>query len=326
MNPGGLRGMGCLPHLPTWQVQLLLPALRRHRTEESDAVPLRSRSFSKQSPAHLSRATGSSRPQVPGQPHPGADRLGYTSGMPTLFVVIPVFNEAATAREAINRVSAIAFSPPWKQHIIVVDDGSDESTRRALEAATADRTTAMTLLRHAINRGKGAALLSGFDAACRMSRTPLDAAVIQDADLEYDPHDFLAILTALDSLGEAAAVIGNRWHQGQVQRGPRGWMHMSVNRLLTRASNHMTGLGISDMECCYKAMRISVLRTIVPQLTEQRFGIEPQIVAAWARSQVPLREVPVSYAPRSFAEGKKIRAADGLRALWVIAQGRRSTP
>jgi hypothetical protein len=153
--------------------------------------------------------------------------------------------------------------------------------------------------------------------------TDSDAMLVQDADLEYDPADFRALLAALSS-PSIGAVFGNRWGTGSKRTGYRH-MHALANRTLTWISNQATGLGVHDMECCYKLLRIPALRTVLPWLSEERFGIEPQIAAALARAHIRVAEVPVQYSPRTFAEGKKIRWTDGVRALWVIVRERLRT-
>ena len=218
----------------------------------------------------------------------------------------------------LDRIASVALPSGWRCEVILVDDGSASPTRIALDQQALLRPNFVTLLRHERNQGKGAALLTGLSHASTKSCDPLDAVIVQDADLEYDPADFAALIEALEPLGLRGTAIGNRWHKGQVQPGPRGLAHMWVNRLLTIASNVATGLRLSDMECCYKVMRVAALVEVLPRLTEQRFGIEPQIVASWAKLHLPIREVPVSYEPRGFNEGKKIRPQDGIRALWVI--------
>jgi hypothetical protein len=126
--------------------------------------------------------------------------------------------------------------------------------------------------------------------------------------------------------GAADAVFGNRWGTDSELRFTRR-IHRGLNRALTAASNALSGLRVADMECCYKAFRVPTLRAVLPWLSEDRFGIEPQIAAALGRLRARVAEVPVRYAPRSFAEGKKIRPRDGVQALWVIARERlRATP
>lgn len=201
----------------------------------------------------------------------------------------------------------------------MVDDGSRAEAARLAERCAASEPERVVLLAHPRNRGKGAALMTGFDRVAAAAAED-DLVLVQDADLEYDPGDYLALVRRLDdpSLG---AVFGNRWG-GQSRRTGYRRMHELANGLLTALSNRATGLGVHDMECCYKLLRVPVLRTIRPWLTEERFGIEPQVAAALARNAIRVGEVPVSYAPRSFAEGKKIRWTDGVRALWVIVRER----
>jgi len=242
--------------------------------------------------------------------------------VPTLFVVIPVFNEPQTLNECVKRVLGVVLKKSWTIHVVLVDDGSDAVTRLAAEQLTEKFPTSLTLLRHTDNRGKGAALQTGFSHVVVESKDDLDAMIIQDADLEYDPNDFVQLIDALESCGPNCAVFGNRWHGGSVETGMKAWLHMRANRLLTISSNLATGLRISDMECCYKIIPLPILKRILPALTESRFGIEPQIAAALARARAYVAEVPVSYVPRTFKAGKKIGPIDGLRAFWVILQSK----
>jgi len=235
---------------------------------------------------------------------------------------MPVFNEAQTLRKCIDRILSVTLEHSWSTHIILIDDGSDVATQSAAGTIADHCKESLTLLHHRVNRGKGAALQTGFAHAASISKDRHDAIIIQDADLEYDPQDFNTLLRAMKTHSANCAVFGNRWHAGSVQRGLQGWMHMRCNRLLTAASNLATGLRVTDMECCYKLLPIDALRTIMPSLTEQRFGIEPQIAAALATAGIRVIEVPVAYAPRSLHEGKKIGPIDGLRALWVIFRAR----
>ncbi len=241
--------------------------------------------------------------------------------MPTLFVVIPIFNESRTVRESLARVQAVALPNGWSISPILVDDGSDSHTAQTIDALALSSPPPITVERHPVNRGKGAALRSGFACALSLAHQEDDAVIIHDADLEYDPQDFIAMIAALPAHPTQCAVFGNRWHGGSLGSGLMRRLHHCGNRFLTLASNLVTGLSVSDMECCYKLFSVGVLRQILPALTEDRFGIEPQIAAALARANVFVREVPVSYSPRSFSQGKKIGPRDAFRALWVIARG-----
>ncbi len=235
---------------------------------------------------------------------------------------MPVFNEGGTLGEIVARVLAAPLPAGWRSELTVVDDGSRPDAAAAVRECVARHAAAgdVRLVEHPANRGKGAALMTGFDRVLA-SAADTDAVLVQDADLEYDPVDYAGLLAALR--GPRSAVFGNRWAAGDVQRrGTYRRVHALGNATLTAASNAMTGLRLHDMECCYKLLPVPVLREVRPWLTEERFGIEPQIAAALGRLRVPVAEVPVRYDPRGFAEGKKIRAKDGLRAFWVIARER----
>lgn len=238
--------------------------------------------------------------------------------MPVLHVVMPVYDEGPTLAEIVRRVVQAPLPAGWTLDLTMVDDGSrPEAARVAADAARAHPGRARLIV-HPRNRGKGAALVTGFDAVLA-GAAEQDAVLVQDADLEYDPGDYPALLAPL--VAGAGAVFGNRWASGDSRRGYRR-LHELANGLLTAASNAATGLGVHDMECCHKLLRVPVLRRVRPWLSEERFGIEPQVAAALARLGVRVAEVPVRYAPRSFAEGKKIRWTDGVRALWVIVRER----
>ena len=242
--------------------------------------------------------------------------------MPILYVVMPVFNEGSTLGEIVHRVLEAPMPNGWSVQLIMVDDGSRADAAQATAQCAARAGSAVQLIVHPHNRGKGAALMTGFGAVLNRA-TDSDAMLVQDADLEYDPADFRALLAALSN-PSTGAVFGNRWGTGTERTGYRH-MHALANRTLTWISNQATGLGVHDMECCYKLLRIPVLRTVLPWLSEERFGIEPQIAAALARAHIRVAEVPVQYSPRTFAEGKKIRWTDGVRALWVIVRERLRT-
>jgi glycosyltransferase involved in cell wall biosynthesis len=214
-----------------------------------------------------------------------------------LSIVVPVYNEAATILATIERVQMT----PFNKEIIVVDDGSTDGTRAAL-AAISDPT--IRVLRHRRNRGKGAALRTGFAHATG------DYVVVQDADLEYDPNDYPILLEPLLS-GKADAVFGSRFLSGP-KRVLFFW-HMVANKILTLVSNMTTNLNLTDMETGYKALRIEVVRQL--HLQSDRFGIEPEITAKVARLGCRVYEVPISYHGRTYEEGKKIRWTD---AVWAI--------
>ncbi|MFK7961756.1 MAG: glycosyltransferase family 2 protein [Phycisphaerales bacterium] len=251
--------------------------------------------------------------------------------MPTLHVVMPHFNEPETLEQSLRRLIAAERPDGWGLQIHLVDDGSAADAvaeaRRVTELLAAEGVP-IELTQHPENRGKGAALQTGFDAVLGMAETG-DLVVIQDADLEYDPADIAGLMQPLIA-GEADAVLGTRWGSHRQLRGPIARIHAAGNGLLTALSNAMTGFRVSDMECCYKLFGVDTLRRLRPGLTEPRFGIEPQIVAGLARQGARVAEGPVAYDPRGFADGKKIGVSDGLRAIWVITRerwrGRRAAP
>jgi glycosyltransferase involved in cell wall biosynthesis len=241
--------------------------------------------------------------------------------MPTLFVVIPVFEEPHTLEPCVRRAMRAPLPPGWRARLLLIDDASSAATatvadRLAAECAPGGR---LELLRHDVNRGKGAALRTGFRRALELA-DDADAVLTQDGDLEYDPADWRALVDALPP-APLAAVIGNRWAQASL---PTTWrrLHAGVNRMLTTCSNMLTGLRLADMECGFKLLRVPLLRRVLPWLSEDRFGVEPQLVAALARLRAEVREVPVAYVPRDRSRGKKIGPLDGLRAIWVILSER----
>jgi Glycosyl transferase family 2 len=240
-------------------------------------------------------------------------------------VVIPYFNESDTLEPCVRRVLAAPLPPGWTIGILLVDDHSAPRGRAAGDAVHARLTAEGHTVRihhHPENRGKGAALQTGFDALLQCPATADDdIVIIQDADLEYDPCDYLPLMTPIIE-GRADAVIGNRWGAHRQVRGLKRKVHELGNRALTFASNAMTGYRVRDMECCYKLMPVRVLRALRARLTERRFGIEPQIVAALAGLKARVVEGPVRYHPRGFAAGKKIGWVDGVRTLYVIMRER----
>ena len=218
-----------------------------------------------------------------------------------LSVVIPVYNEVRTVRKLLERVRDV---PLWLE-VIVVDDGSTDGTRDVLpelEGTLIDR-----LVLHEENRGKGAALRTGFAHATG------DVVVVQDADMEYDPHEFPMLLHQILD-GRADAVYGSRFLGGP-HRVLFFW-HSVGNRFLTLLSNMLTDLNLTDMETCYKMVRRELLHAL--PLSADRFGIEPEITSRLAQAGARIYELPISYDGRSYAEGKKIGWKDGVSAVWSI--------
>jgi len=243
--------------------------------------------------------------------------------VPVLYCVIPVYDEPETLEPCVSRVLAATLPGPWSISVILVDDASGHPTRAAAERlveAHRGHPGRVELLCHVVNRGKGAALRTAFRRVLDRCADEDDAVIIQDADLEYDPADFAALLAVLPG-GCSTAVYGNRW-SGSAKGSIVRRLHRGGNRLLTGISNLLTGYRVGDMECCYKLLRVGLLRRVLPQLSEDRFGIEPQLTAALAREGAEVVEVPVHYAPRSFDAGKKIGWRDGVRAVWVMVRER----
>lgn len=223
---------------------------------------------------------------------------------PLLSVVIPVYNERATLGELVRRVRAV----PLAKEIILIDDGSSDGTREIMQSMAGDPE--LVLVYHPVNRGKGAALRTGFVHAKG------DIVLIQDADLEYDPADYQRLLEPILA-GDADAVFGSRFLSLDARRS-QTWWHRLGNRALTTLSNFCTGLKLTDMETCYKVFRREVIQAIAPGLQQERFGIEPELTAKLAATGCRVREVAVGYAPRGYRDGKKIGWRDALQALWCI--------
>jgi glycosyltransferase involved in cell wall biosynthesis len=220
-----------------------------------------------------------------------------------LSIIVPVYNEARTVRAVIDRLLTIDLPVP--REILIVDDGSTDGTDDVLDQAAGDGL-AVTVIRMAQNGGKGAAIRAG------LSRATGTIVAIQDADLELDPAQLAALVQPIVS-GGANVVYGSRFLDG-TSRAPR--MTIAGNRMLTAATNVLYGSAITDMETCYKIMRLEIARSL--NLTASRFDIEPQITARLLRGGHHIHELPVRFAPRSKAEGKKIKWRDGVRALQVL--------
>jgi glycosyltransferase involved in cell wall biosynthesis len=218
-------------------------------------------------------------------------------------IIIPCYNEKNTIERAIE---AVRNAPVESKEIIVVDDGSDDGTRELLGerlSAAVDR-----IIYQPRNRGKGAALRSGFEAATG------DVILVQDADLEYNPEEYPLLLDPIIS-GKADAVFGSRFMGGRPHRVVFFW-HMVGNKFLTLLSNMLTNLNLTDVETGYKAFRAPLLKSL--KLEEDRFGFEPEVTAKLARTGCRIYEVGISYAGRTYAEGKKVNWRDGVRAVYAI--------
>jgi len=220
-----------------------------------------------------------------------------------LSVVIPVFNEADT----INYVIRTVADQSLVGEIIIVDDASTDETQKHLTSLTT-LSVPLKTFRHTINQGKGAALRTGIAAAS------FPYVIIQDADLEYDPHEYPTILQPLLQ-NRADVVYGSRFLGGSAHRVLYFW-HRVGNGLLTLLSNMCTNLNLTDMETGFKAFRREFIQKI--QIQENRFGFEPEITAKLARHGARFYEVGISYSGRTYQEGKKVGWKDGFRALWCI--------
>jgi glycosyltransferase involved in cell wall biosynthesis len=225
-----------------------------------------------------------------------------------LTVVIPCFNEASTLQEIVEQV-LLADICNLALEVIIVDDASnDNSYEIAIGLAKNDKR--ICLLRHDNNQGKGVALRNGFKAATG------DIIVIQDADLEYDPNEFIKLLRPILD-GSADVVYGSRFRGSETTRVLYFW-HSVGNKFLTLLSNMFTNLNLTDMETCYKAFRREIIQGI--SFNESRFGFEPEITAKLSRlnPQPRFYEVGISYRGRTYSDGKKIGWRDGVRALICI--------
>lgn len=230
--------------------------------------------------------------------------------MKLLSIIIPVFNEENTILELLSRVIK-ADSVGLKKEIIVVDDGSTDTTVQKLKKLSKETKHDIHVICKPKNYGKGAAVRTGILS----SRG--DLVIIQDADLEYNPTDYPKLLAPILS-GDADIVYGSRFKGDGAHRVLYYW-HSVMNNMLTTLSNMLTNINLTDMECCYKVFRGSLIRSIAPKLQSNRFGFEPEVTARCARLPgVRFYEVGIRYYGRTYQEGKHIRWHDGVKAIFEI--------
>lgn len=219
----------------------------------------------------------------------------------TLTIVIPCYNERENIIKILDKVDKAEV--PDKE-IIVVDDKSTDGTRDILDKQVKGRVS--QIVYHKVNGGKGAALKTGFAHATG------DIVIIQDADMEYDPMEYPKVIAPIIA-GEADVVYGSRF----LNTKAKGYLsNRLANKFLTFLSNMFTHLHLTDMETCYKAFKREIIQSV--DIEEKRFGFEPEITAKIADMKVRVKEVPISYYPRTNEEGKKIGFKDGLRAIYCI--------
>ncbi|HET7037995.1 MAG TPA: glycosyltransferase family 2 protein [Thermomicrobiaceae bacterium] len=229
--------------------------------------------------------------------------------MKTVSIVIPVYNEAGTIREIVRQVRAVEL--PYQRQIIVVDDASSDGTRDILAAEAAESASAdLTVLNHAVNQGKGAAVRTGLNHASG------DIVIIQDADLEYDPRDYPRLLRPIEE-GRSQVVYGSRFlgeHKAMY------FWHALGNKLLTLTTNVLFDTTLTDMETCYKVFTAEVAGKL--RLKSDRWGFDPEITAKILKRGYRIYEVPIAYNGREFWEGKKISWRDGFTVLLTLIRYR----
>ena len=224
-----------------------------------------------------------------------------------LSIVMPVYNEEPTLAEIVKAVLVV----PYEKELILVDDCSSDRSREIMDALAAENPE-IRCFHHDQNRGKGAALATGF------AQVTGDVVIIQDADLEYDPQDYPILLRPIQE-GKADVVYGSRFLGGAYVRVHLFW-HYLGNRMLTLVSNMFTNLNLTDMETCYKVMKTEVVQKL--DIKSRTFAVEPEITAKIAKLKCRVYEVPISYSGRDYEEGKKIGLKDAFIAIWAIVRWR----
>jgi glycosyltransferase involved in cell wall biosynthesis len=230
--------------------------------------------------------------------------------MRRLSILIPAYNEGPSVRKILDRVAKVHLPEAIEKEIVIVNDASTDDTWSVLQEYQKDHPELeITLFSQPYNQGKGAALHKAIELAKG------DFVIIQDADLEYDPEDYLLLLKPI-LRGEADVVYGSRFMGGEPHRILFFW-HSIGNKVLTFWSNAFTNLNLTDMETCYKMVRADIIKSLL--LKERRFGFEPELTAKLARiKDIRIYEVGISYYGRTYAQGKKIGWKDGFRAMWCI--------
>jgi glycosyltransferase involved in cell wall biosynthesis len=225
-----------------------------------------------------------------------------------LSILVPVYNEEEFVAASIQRALEAPLPDGLESEVVAVNDGSRDSTPQILDELAAQYPGRVRVFHHKVNAGKGAAIRTAIEQAAG------EFAIIQDADLEYDPTEYPKVLGPLVS-NKADVVYGSRFLISGERRVIYYW-HALANHILTTACNMAADLNLTDMETCYKAFRVSLARSI--PIRSNRFGIEPEITIKFAKRQASIYEVPISYHGRTYEDGKKIGAKDAVSALWVI--------